>query len=168
MTNTESSVFSATGAGGIDFASLAKTLPDPEPTVFAYDPITVHGRMAYLAGQIPKRDGKLAYCGLVGENVSLDDAKHAARICMEQALAWLNRSAGGLENIERMLRLEFFVAHEDGFTGISEIADAASNYLIEALGDIGRHSRSVIGVRSLPRNAPILIEMTAALQQKIT
>ncbi len=100
--------------------------------------------------------------------MSLDDAKRAARICMEQALAWLNRSAGGLENIERMLRLEFFVAHSDGFTGISEIADAASIYLIEALGDIGRHSRSVIGVRTLPRNSPVLIEVTAALQRQVT
>ncbi|CTQ62631.1 MAG: RidA family protein [Roseibium album] len=138
-------------------------LPPPEPTVFAYEPITVHERIAYIAGQIPKHQGKLAYCGLVGSGVSFEEAKAAAQICAEQALAWLNRSAGGLDNIERILRLKCFVAHAEGFTQISEVADAASILLVEYFGDAGRHSRSVIGVRSLPRNAPVLVEITAAL-----
>ena len=142
---------------------LARSLPDPEPTVFAYDPVTVHERIAYVAGQIPKCNGGLAYCGLVGSEVSLFDAKRASRVCAEQTLAWLNRSAGGLENIERLLRLKCFVAHTAGFSEISEVADAASLYLLEVLGEKGRHSRSVIGARSLPRNAPVLIEVTAAL-----
>lgn len=149
-----------------DIANL-DALPEPETTIYNYDPVTVHGRIAYLAGQIPKQNGALAYCGLVGGDVPLEDAKKAARICAEQALAWVNKSAGGLANVERVLRIDCFVAHADGFLQISDIADAASNLLIEYLGDAGRHSRSVIGVKSLPRNAPVLIEVTMALRHEV-
>ncbi|WP_282608995.1 RidA family protein [Pelagibius sp. Alg239-R121] len=149
----------------LSLGELARSLPNPEPTIFAYDPVTVHERTAYVAGQIPKRNGGLAYSGLVGSEVSLSDAKCASRICAEQTLAWLNQSAGGLENIKRLLRLNCFVAHTAGFMEISEVADAASLYLQDVLGEKGRHSRSVIGARSLPRNAPVLIEVTAALRR---
>ncbi|MCP5082696.1 MAG: RidA family protein [Alphaproteobacteria bacterium] len=146
---------------------MATDLPAPEPTIYNYDPVTVHGRIAYLAGQIPKQNGTLAFSGLVGGDVTLGDAKSAARICAEQALAWVNRSAGGLANVERVLRMDCFVAHADGFTQISDIADAASDHLVEYLGDAGRHSRSVIGVKSLPRDAPVLIEVTMALRRDV-
>lgn len=142
-------------------------LPAPEPTVFNYDPITVHGKYAYLAGQIPKQAGGMAVTGLVGREVDLALAKHAATICADQSLAWLAHGAGGLDNIERILRAKCFVAHADGFAEISEIADAASGRLIEVLGPRGRHSRAVLGVKSLPRNAPVLLELTVALVREV-
>ncbi|MBY6201430.1 RidA family protein [Maritalea mobilis] len=145
------------------FAEVARRLPSPEGTKYPYDLVVIDGRTAYLAGQIPKRDGQLALAGKVGREVSVEDAAAAARICAEQAMAWLNHSAGGLENLRRILRLTCYVAHEDGFENISAVADGASICLIEMLGDPGRHARSVIGVRSLPRNAPVLVEVTASL-----
>lgn len=160
----------ATGAAAADQGAdpgSARALPEPEPTVYDYDPITVHDRTAYLAGQIPKRDGGMAFTGLAGQEVSLDEAQQAGRICAEQALAWLNHSAGGLENVERILQLNCFVAHADGFEQISNIADAVSAVFIETFGDAGRHSRSVIGVRSLPRNSPVLIDVIAALRRSV-
>lgn len=161
MTDTGSTTLSS---GASTLRERAMALPAPEGTAFNYDPITVHGRTAYLAGQISKRGGMLAYQGLVGDAVSLEDAKDAARICVEQGLAWVHKSAGGLENVERILRIDCFIAHSDDFSQISEIADAASGLLIDYFGKAGRHSRSVIGVKSLPRNAPVLIEMTLALR----
>ncbi len=155
-------------AGSAALRQRAEALPEPQGTVFNYDPITVHGRIAYLAGQISKRDGALAYQGLAGDAVSLEEAKDAARICVEQGLAWVHKSAGGLENVERILRIDCFVAHSDGFTQISDIADAASGLLVEFFGEAGRHSRSVIGVKSLPRDVPVLIEMTLALKSEPT
>ena len=145
----------------------AVVLPAPEPTVFNYDPITVHGKYAYLAGQIPKQAGELAVRGLVGAEVDLAQAQCAALICADQSLAWLDHSAGGLDNIDRILRAKCFVAHGDGFAEISQVADAASGRFIEVLGPRGRHSRSVLGVKSLPRNAPVLLEVTVALKQEI-
>jgi len=151
----------------IDFADVARRLPAPEGTKYPYDLVAVDDRTAYLAGQIPKRDGQLAVEGRVGREVGLKEATKAACVCAEQALAWLNHSGGGLENLRRILRLTCYVAHDDGFVDISAVADGASNYLIETLGDRGRHTRSVVGVRSLPRNAPVLVEVTASLLSPI-
>ena len=136
--------------------------------MFNYDPITVHGKFAYLAGQIPKtKGGTMAITGLVGAEVDLHAAQNAATICADQALSWLAQGAGGLGNIDRILRGRFYVAHCDGFTEISKIADAASGRLIDVLGPRGRHSRAVLGVKSLPRNSPVLLELTVALKQEI-
>lgn len=147
---------------------IALTLPNPEATQFPYELLTIQEKTVFLAGQIPKKNGELVFAGIVGETVTATQAQAAARICAEQALAWLNHSAGGLENLDRFLRFTCYVAHQDGFDDISEVANGASNYLIETLGDKGRHARSVIGVKSLPRNAPVLIEFTAALRNPVT
>lgn len=146
-----------------DLAAVANRLPKPEVTKYPYELVITDGTTAFLAGQIPKRAGQLAVIGKVGMDVSCTEAAMAARICAEQALAWLNHSAGGLENLRRILRLTCFVAHDDTFQDISAVADGASTYLIEMLGDQGRHTRSVVGVKSLPRDAPVLVEVTAAL-----
>jgi enamine deaminase RidA (YjgF/YER057c/UK114 family) len=148
--------------------ALGQSLPNPEPTIYAYDPITVHDRTAYLAGQIPKLDGNvMVYTGLVGDAVSLEEAKHAGRICAQQALAWLNHSAGGLDNVERVLQLNCYVAHADGFDHNSDIADVVSGVLMDTFGEAGRHSRSVIGARSLPRQSPVLIDLVVALRNPV-
>jgi len=151
-----------------EMAKIAKTLPEPEATQFPYELLTIQDKTAFLAGQIPKIGGKLAYVGIVGQRVTLEQAHNAARICAEQALAWLNHSAGGLENLDRILRLTCYVAHDDGFDRISDVANGASSYLNATLGDRGRHARSVLGVKSLPRNSPVLIEFTAALRSPVS
>lgn len=150
--------------GGDTLGDIVASLPTPEGTQYPYELVVVEGTMAFVAGQIPKRDGKLAFVGPVGRALTGDAAHDAARICAQQVLAWLNRSAGGLGNLGRILRMTCYVAHDDSFNDISAVADGASTYLIRTLGEQGRHARSVIGVRSLPRNAPVLIEVTAALR----
>ncbi|MBR9862185.1 MAG: RidA family protein [Rhodobacteraceae bacterium] len=147
--------------------SIIKNLPKPEGTKYPYDLVTIEGHTAYVAGQIPKKDRGLAYVGAVGAGISVRDAVDAARICAQQAMSWLHHSAGGLENLNRLLRVTCYVAHDDSFQDISAVADGASNCLIDALGTKGRHTRSVIGVKSLPRNAPVLIEVTAALKRPV-
>ena len=144
---------------------IVASLPAPEGTRYPYELVVIEGTIAFVAGQIPKRDGALAFVGPVGQALTVDAAHDAARICAQQVLAWLNQSAGGLENLGRILRMTCYVAHDDSFHDISAVADGASNYLIRTLGDQGRHARSVIGVRSLPRHAPVLLDVTAALRR---
>lgn len=146
-------------------SEIIARLPPPEPTIYPYELVTVENRIAFVAGQIPKRHGTLFSIGPVGKTVSVSTAAKAARVCAEQALAWLHVSCGGLDNVKRILRVTCFVAHEDGFRGISDVADGASLFLNESLGHAGRHARSVIGVKSLPRDAPVLLEITAALNE---
>lgn len=144
---------------------LGIELPNPETTVYDYIPLSVHNRVAYLAGQIPKRPGGLIAVGRVGDDVPLELAQEAARVCVEQALSWIQAKAGGVDNVERVLRMDCYVAAADGFEQISNIADAASGLLIALYGDAGRHPRSVIGVSRLPRQSPVLLELTFALKK---
>lgn len=157
----------AAGPGGTVRRRLAAAgieLPAPYATDFAYIPLSIHERTAFLAGQIPKTDsGAITVAGRVGGEVSLEQAQEAARVSVQQGLAWLDAGAGGLDNVARVLRMDFFVAVEDGFEEMSRIADAASGLLHTAFGEEGRHPRSVIGVRRLPRNSPVLVELTVAL-----
>lgn len=150
-------------------AEAGLDLPPPHPTEFRYVPLAVQGSTAYVAGQIPKTSSDdLLVEGRVGREVTLEEAYAAARLAVLQGLAWIDLQAGGLDNVERVLRMSVFVAAADEFRGISHVADAASEVLERAFGDPGRHPRSVIGVSHLPRNAPLLVELTVALRAPIT
>lgn len=142
------------------------TIPRPELTRFDYLPVAFHDRIAYLAGQIPKVGNDVLHAGRVGETVSYEQAREAAEVATGQALAWVERTCGGLENVERVLRMDFFIAVADDFERMSEVADAASGLLGTVFGESGRHPRSVIGVSRLPRNSSVLIELTFALRQR--
>ena len=141
--------------------------PVPEPfTPPAHSiPLTVHDGVAYVCAQIARSgDGTVHPIGKVGAEVDFEQAKEAARNCVLQGLAWLRHHLGGLDRIERVLRIRGVVALTPGFDRMSEVIDAASDLLIAAFGEDGRHPRSVIGVPELPRNAPVLIELTIAVR----
>lgn len=146
---------------------LGFTLPTPTGTLFDYLPASQHGQTVYVAGQIPKltEDSLLAY-GVLGQEVTQELAIQATELCVLHSLAWIKSLIGHLDtNLERILRVNFFFqVPEKPYGEMSTIADAGSRLLVNALGDKGRHPRSVIGVRELPRNAPVLINMDVAVR----
>lgn len=150
-------------------AAADLVLPAPYPTEYDYIPVATHGTTAYVAGQIPKTDtAELLASGRVGAEVTEDQALEAARRAALQGLAWIHARAGGLDNVERVLRMDFYVAAADTFADISRVADAASGVLFVAFGEAGRHPRSVLGVSRLPRNSPVLLELTVALRKAVS
>ena len=140
------------------------SLPEPIGTVYDYEPALRHDRTIYLAGQIAKiSQSELHAVGQCGRDIDLDTAMENAGIAARQALAWAATQLSAGERIERILRVKVFISATPDFDGISQIADAASHVFIDALGDAGRHVRSVVGVSRLPRNAPVLLEVTASV-----
>ncbi len=139
-------------------------LPEAATPSFQYVPVTVHNGVAYVSGQMPKVDGEVRTFGKVGAEVSFEDAQDAARICILQGLACLVDAIGGSQNIEKVLKVNGYVASAPGFNAQPKVLDAASYLLVEALGDAGRHARAAVGVAELPRNAPVEIEMTVAVR----
>jgi enamine deaminase RidA (YjgF/YER057c/UK114 family) len=84
-----------------------------------------------------------------------------------QALAWLGQSlTGGLDEVERVLRVTGYVASSPGFNDQPKVIDAASELLIKVFGHAGPHARSALGVAELPRNAPVEIEFTFAIKRR--
>ena len=112
----------------------------------------------------PRRDGTLIVRGIVGRDVNVAEAREGAALAARNALSAISAAAGGLDNVERCLRMTVYIATDDGFEDLSLIADAASEALAEHFGSrFLPPVRSAIGVRALPSGAPVEIELTAAV-----
>lgn len=143
-------------------AELGITLPEAATPSFSYVPVTLHNGVAYVSGQMPKVDGEVRVFGKVGREVDLETAREQARICILQGLACLRAALGSLDRVERVLKINGFVASAPGFDAQPKVIDAASDLLMEIFGDPGRHARVAVGVAELPRNAAVEIELTVA------
>jgi len=145
-------------------AALGITLPEPLAALAAYVPAVVHRGMVWISGQVPIRDGGLPRVGLVGRDISVEDAAEEARYCAINALAQLRAAAGSLNAVERILKLTVFVASSEGFHAQPLVANGASELFQSVFGDEGRHARSAVGVAELPLGAPVEVEVIAALR----
>jgi enamine deaminase RidA (YjgF/YER057c/UK114 family) len=139
--------------------SLNITLPIPPKPAGAYIPVVKTGNIAYVSGQIPIKDGRVAYKGKVPSTQSLEQAQEAAKLCVINALAQLKLELGDLEKISKIIRVSGFVNSEPDFTDQPKVINAASNLLFKIFGEKGQHSRIAIGVASLPLDATIEIDM---------
>ena len=140
-------------------------LPVPPPPVGAYLPAVAHAGFAWTAGMVPVDNGALAVTGRVGEDVDLDAARRAARISARNALSALAQAVGGVERIERLVRIGVFVQCTADFKQIPAVADGASEALVEVLGERGRAARASVGVYSLPLDAAVEVELVAAYRE---
>lgn len=138
--------------------------PDAPPAAMAnYVTVRRTGNLLYVSGAGPFVDGQAAYTGRVGKDVSLDEAREAARIAAVNLLSMVKGEAGSLENV-RVVKLLGFVSSAEDFYAQPAVIDAASDLLVELLGENGRHARSAIGTSVLPFNIPVEIEMIAEIQ----
>jgi enamine deaminase RidA (YjgF/YER057c/UK114 family) len=142
---------------------LGIELPEPPEPVAAYIPWVVAGSLVFVSGQIPSREGGLPRKGVVGKDVTLEQAVEEARWCAINVLAQLRGAAGSLDQIERIVRLGVFVASAPDFTSQPAVANGASELMMEVFGEEGKHARAAVGVASLPLNAPVEVDAIAEL-----
>jgi enamine deaminase RidA (YjgF/YER057c/UK114 family) len=142
-------------------AALGLTLPPVAPPVAAYVPAVRSGNYVYTSGQLPLVDGKLQGTGKVGDGVAPEEAAALARIAALNALAAAASVAGGVDAIARIVKVTCFIASAPAFTGQAQVANGASELLIEVLGDAGRHARSAVGMAVLPLDSPVEVELIA-------
>ncbi|MGW0020699.1 RidA family protein [Rhodococcus sp. NPDC003382] len=144
-------------------AELGIELPPVAAPVAAYVPAVRTGDHVYTSGQLPFVDGKLELTGKVGDAVTAEDAKAAARIAALNALAAIDALVG-LDNVVRIVKVVGFVASAEGFTGQPGVINGASEFLGEVFGDAGVHARSAVGVAELPLAAPVEVEVIAEVR----
>ncbi|MGW9479744.1 RidA family protein [Saccharomonospora azurea] len=130
-----------------------------------YRPVRRCGDILATAGMTPRVRGEMRYPGRVGAELSLDDARDAARIAVRNALMALTVEDEGLQRV-RLLRMTVYVSAVDWFAEHSAVADAASDVVVRVLGERGACARSAIGVASLPGRACVEIELTALVEQR--
>lgn len=126
-----------------------------------YVPLKREGSTIYISGQIPRVQDTVVVMGRVGDTVGLEQARLAAQICVMRALALLQRECGSLDHVQTILQITVYVQCAENFTQQSEVADAASDLLVQILGAVGTHSRTSVGVHQLPKNASVELNMVA-------
>lgn len=144
-------------------AEMGVTIPDAAPPAASYLTYQRSGKLIFTAGQLPLADGKLISTGLVGRDLDVAAGQQAARQCAINILSQVKAAAGDLDQIARIIKITVFVASAPGFTEQHLVANGGSEFLVEALGDAGRHARSAVGMASLPLNAPVEIEAIVEL-----
>jgi enamine deaminase RidA (YjgF/YER057c/UK114 family) len=142
-------------------AALGLALPPVATPLAAYVPAVRTGNYVYTSGQLPFVAGKLQGTGKVGDAVAAEEAAALARTAALNALAAVASVAGGLDSIARVVKVTCFVASAPGFTGQAQVANGASELLIEVLGEAGRHARSAVGMAVLPLDSPVEVELIA-------
>jgi enamine deaminase RidA (YjgF/YER057c/UK114 family) len=138
--------------------ALGLSLPTPPEPKGWYVPVVRSDRLVFVSGQLPMRDGVVAVTGCVGRDVSLDDARAAARLCVLNILAALEASGIHLAMVDRVVKLTGYVQSAPDFHDQPGVLNAASELLTEIFGDAGRHARAAVGVSALPLNAAVEIE----------
>ncbi|CAN5320638.1 RidA family protein [soil metagenome] len=118
--------------------------------------------MLYLSGKTAMLDGVVQYRGPLRTADDIEHGRQAARLCALQVLAAIE-AAVGLQRVESVLRLTGYVASDPGFESQPDVVNAASELLVEVLGDAGRHTRSAIGVAALPGGSAVELEATVRL-----
>jgi enamine deaminase RidA (YjgF/YER057c/UK114 family) len=139
-------------------AELGLQLPEVAKPAGAYVPAITTGNLVYTAGQLPSTGGVLPATGKVGAEVSADDAKQFARVCVLNGLAAAKGVIGSLDRIVKVVKVVGFVASDPAFTGQPGVINGASELLGEIFGEAGAHARSAVGVAVLPLDAPVEIE----------
>lgn len=148
----------------VRLVELGLALPPVAKPVGAYVPALRHGDLLYLSGQIPLKDGKLAYTGRVGgDGRSLEDAQAAARLCTLNAIGAAAEQAGGIDHLTRVVKVVVYVASNAGFTDQHKVANGASDLLADLFGEAGRHARAAVGVAELPLNASVEVDVLFAV-----
>jgi len=142
---------------------LGYDLPPVARPAGSYVPAVRAGSLLFTAGQLPFKGGQLPYTGKVGRDVSVEEAKEAARLCALNALAAVKAEAGSLDNGLRIAKVTGYVASAAGFNGQPEVMNGASDLLGDLFGDRGIHARSAVGVAELPLDAPVEVELIVEL-----
>jgi enamine deaminase RidA (YjgF/YER057c/UK114 family) len=144
-------------------SELDLALPEPPRALAAYVPCVVANGLAFVAGQVPMRDGQVLNPGRLGDRVTIDEGVAAARQAALQALSVLRDALGGFARLERIAQVSVFVSATPDFIDHPKVANGASELLVEVLGDAGAHARAAVGVSSLPLDASVELTLTAVV-----
>ncbi|HXW42373.1 MAG TPA: RidA family protein [Xanthobacteraceae bacterium] len=148
-------------AGSVDkkLRELGIALAEPRAPIANYVPYVRSGNLLHVSGQLClDADGKLVAKGRLGDGVTVEDGQQAARACAINLLAQVKAALGDLDKVTRVVRLGGFINSAPGFTDGPRVMNGASDLMVAAFGDNGKHARSTVGVAALPADAAVEVE----------
>ncbi len=143
-------------------AQLGITLPPAPAPIGTYVPFVLAGNLLFLSGQGPRTSDGQWMCGRVGDRVSVKEAYHHARLAGTRLLASAQSALGSLDRVQRVVKVLGFVQATPDFGEHPSVINGCSDLFVEVFGETGRHSRTSLGVASLPHG--ITVEIEAVLE----
>lgn len=134
-----------------------KLFPAPKP-VGSYVQCIRTGNYLHLSGGISV-NGEEAYYGKLGKDVSVEEGQKAAAAAILNRLAVIEGELGSFEPMRRIVAVNGFVNCTPDFTDQAKVLNGASDLLVELFGPEAAHSRSAVGVVSLPLGVAVEINM---------
>jgi enamine deaminase RidA (YjgF/YER057c/UK114 family) len=147
-----------TGDLSLRLDELGIVLPAPPMPLGAYVESSDTGDLLFLSGMLPVVNRQLAISGRLGENLSVKEGQEAARIAALNALAAAEQHLGGLDRLQKLVKLTVLIATTGQFADHAPVADGASNLFVQIFGSEAGHTRLVYGVQSLPIGAPVIVD----------
>lgn len=136
------------------------TLPTVAPPAANYLPYSQSGSLLVISGQLPLQDGAVKFTGPVRD---ISEGQQAAHLCAINMLAQIHHALeGDWSRLQRCIRLGIFVQSAQGFSDAHQVANGASDLIVEIMGESGKHARAAVSVPGLPLNA--MVEVDALME----
>jgi enamine deaminase RidA (YjgF/YER057c/UK114 family) len=142
---------------------LGLSLPPPRAPMANYVPARRVGNLVYTAGQVSGTADR-EFKGKLGDEVSVEQGRDAARTCALNCMAALLTVVDSLDSVKQLVRVGVFVNSAPGFNQQPLIGNGASDLFVEVFGDAGRHARTAVGVNELPAGFSVEVELIAEVQ----
>lgn len=139
-------------------------VPAAQPSIANYVAALEAGNLLFVSGQLPIAAGQVRYRGRVGVDLNIEEGKLAAQLCALNVLAQAKVALGDLDRIARCVRLGGFVSCDANFHEQPAVVNGASDLIVAALGEAGRHTRAAVGSSALPLNAAVEVDAIFALK----
>jgi len=143
----------------LQLKELGIELPSAPRPVANYVPVVRAGDLLFLSGVLPSRDGELVMTGKLGQGLSIEQGKEAAKVALLNGLAIIRSEVGSLDRVKHIVKMVGHIASAPGFTDQPQVLNGASDLLVAIFGEAGRHARVAVGSAELPRQAPVEIEL---------
>ena len=147
-------------AGKVDqhLAKLGVELPDARAPAANYVPYTISGNHLFISGQVTISPEGLQFVAKLGADADVATGQAAARLCAINILAQAKAALGDLDRVTQVLKIQGFVNATPDFTEHPAVINGASDFLVEVLGDAGKHARAAVGMGSLPLGVAVEID----------
>ncbi len=139
--------------------TLNITLPNPSAPAANYVPYVVSGKQIFISGQVPLVNGSVeGHTGIVGKDITVEQAKTIARICGLNIIAQVAAATEGKLDHVRCVKLGVFVNSISEFTQQPEVANGASDLMVDVFGEKGKHARFAVSAPALPRGVAVEVD----------
>ena len=143
---------------GARLCALGLVLPKPPTPLGNYVEVNQVGSLLFPSGTLPIVEGKLAFTGRLGENLSVEQGREAARLAALNALALVQDHLGDLDRVKKLVKLTVLMVTTERFIEHPAVGDGASDLFAQLFGPETGHVRVVYGVQSMPKGAPVMVE----------